>query len=327
MTSPTADALARSGTLEELYPQLAGIGLGAGWNKPTPSLWATPHLTFPPYQWRYDQAKGALDAAGRLINTELAERRNLILVNPLEGNGYATARTLVAAYQMIMPGEKARSHRHTPNALRLVLDSTPGAYTTVNGKRLPMVAKDVVLTPNWCWHGHGNDGKGAAYWLDFLDVPLVHLLDPMFFEPHPDEFENNAPDDPQSPLLFAWRDTERRLDEADPDRTGRHGTIVELGDPALDTMALYMMQLAKNEETSPYRTTANTLYAVVEGKGTTIVEGKSFDWARGDVVVVPTWRTHRHRTKDGAVLFRVTDEPVMEKLGLLRSEDQKNAAH
>ena len=326
MTGPTPEALARAGTLDELYPQLAGIGLGAGWNKPTPSLWAVPHQTFPPYQWRYAQAKGALDAAGRLINTELAERRNLILVNPLEGNGYATSRTLVAAYQMIMPGETARSHRHTPNALRLVLDAADGAYTTVNGKRLPMAPNDVVLTPNWCWHGHGNDGKVRAYWLDFLDVPLVHLLDPMFFEPHPDEFEKNAPEDPHSPLLFSWRDTERRLDEAEPDRSGRHGTMIELGQPALDTMALYMMRLAPGRATTSYRTTANTLYAVVEGEGTTTIEGRRFDWARGDVIVAPSWHTQSHQTRDGAVLFRVTDEPVMERLGFLRSEDQGKAA-
>jgi gentisate 1,2-dioxygenase len=32
---------------------------------------------------------------------------------------------LVAAYQMIMLGEKARTHRHTPNALRLIVDAAP----------------------------------------------------------------------------------------------------------------------------------------------------------------------------------------------------------
>jgi gentisate 1,2-dioxygenase len=327
MTSPSPETLARSPTLEALYPQLASIGLGAGWNKPTPSLWPEPHKSFPAYHWRYGQAKGALDAAGRLINTELAERRNLILINPLEGNGYATARTLVAAYQMIMPKEKARSHRHTPNALRLVIDGAPGAYTTVNGKKLPMVAKDVVLTPNWCWHGHGNDSDGCAYWLDFLDVPLVHLLDPMFFEPHPEEFEDDAPEAPDSPFIFPWAETERRLAEAAPDPSGRHGVSVELGRPALDTMALYMMRLAPGRATTSYRTTANTLYAVVEGEGTTTVDGERFQWARGDVVVVPSWRTQSHRAADGAVLFRVTDEPVMGRLGFLRSEDHSDAAH
>ena len=53
--------------------------MGAGWAKPTPSLWAEPKKSFEPCVWSYAQAKGALDAAGRLINTELAERRNLIM--------------------------------------------------------------------------------------------------------------------------------------------------------------------------------------------------------------------------------------------------------
>ena len=105
---------------------------------------------------------------------------------------------------MIMPGEKARSHRHTPNALRLVIDAEPGAYTIVNGERLAMMPGDVVLTPNWCWHGHGNDSRACAYWLDVLDVPLVQLLDPMFFEPHPEEFETEITVPNASPMHFPW---------------------------------------------------------------------------------------------------------------------------
>ena len=190
MTSPTPQQLAQSGSLEELYGKLGPIMMVPGWAKTAPSLWPEPKKSFQAHRWSYDQAKGALDAAGRLINTELAERRNLILQNP--ATGYATSRTIVAAYQMIMPGEKARSHRHTPNALRLVIDAEPGAYTIVNGERLAMMPGDVVLTPNWCWHGHGNDSRACAYWLDVLDVPLVQLLDPMFFEPHPEEFETES---------------------------------------------------------------------------------------------------------------------------------------
>ena len=108
MTALTGEELAQSGTLEELYDKLDKVGMGPGWNKPTPSLWASPRKTFRPTHWRYEQARGALDAAGRLINTELAERRNPILFNPAEGNTYGTVRTIVAAYQMIMPGEWAR---------------------------------------------------------------------------------------------------------------------------------------------------------------------------------------------------------------------------
>jgi gentisate 1,2-dioxygenase len=48
-----------------------------------------------------------------------------------------TTRTLVAAYQMILPGEKAPSHRHTAHALRVIIDAH-GAYSTVDGEKTPM---------------------------------------------------------------------------------------------------------------------------------------------------------------------------------------------
>jgi gentisate 1,2-dioxygenase len=321
MKAPTPQQLANSGSLEELYGQLGQLGMGAGWAKKTPSLWPEPKKAFTPFVWSYAQAKGALDAAGRLINTELAERRNLILQNPAEG--YATSRTIVAAYQMIMPGEKARSHRHTPNALRLIIDAEPGAYTIVNGERLSMLPGDVVLTPNWCWHGHGNDSRACAYWLDVLDVPLVQLLEPMFFEPHPDEFEKESVVPNASPMHFSWADTERRMAEA---RAKGNGGAVEigLGDPALDTMALSMIELKAREATKARKIMANSVFGVVKGSGTTDAEGTKLSWSRGDVIVVPAWHQHVHRSDDGAVLFRVTDEPVMKKLGFLR---ESNGAH
>jgi gentisate 1,2-dioxygenase len=85
---------------------------------------------------------------------------------------------LVAADQMIMPGEKARTHRHTPNPLRLIVDAAPGRFTAIDGVKLAMMPGDVVLTPNWSRHGHGNNGMANTYWLDFRDVRLVQLLEP-----------------------------------------------------------------------------------------------------------------------------------------------------
>jgi gentisate 1,2-dioxygenase len=149
------------GCLEEFYRGLCPSRMVAGWRNPAPS--AEPVKAFRPYRWSYGQAKTALDAAGRLINTELVERRNLILVNPSDQSGSATARTMMAAYQMIMPGERARAHRHTPSALRLVLDAGPGAYTIVDGKKLPMLPGDVLLTPNWSWHSFANEGVLARF--------------------------------------------------------------------------------------------------------------------------------------------------------------------
>src|SRR2546425_2054497 len=158
MTTTHADRLAAASSLDELYALVREAGMGPGWNKPTPSLWSEPRKALRPAHWRYAEASAALDAAGRLVTTEDAERRNLVLVNPMPANTYATTRTLVVAYQMLLPGERARSHRHSPNALRLVLDAELGAYTVVDGQRLAMMPGDVVLTPSCCWHRHGNPG-------------------------------------------------------------------------------------------------------------------------------------------------------------------------
>ena len=127
--------------------------------------------------WRAAEARAALQEASSFVGTDVAERRNLIMVNPAPGNTYATTRNIVAAYQMIQPGETARSHRHTPAALRLVLDAANDVYTVVDGKRVDMTPGDVVLTPSWCWHGHANEGRETAFWLDFLDVPFVRHVE------------------------------------------------------------------------------------------------------------------------------------------------------
>jgi gentisate 1,2-dioxygenase len=327
MSTPTREELARSGTLEELYGKLAQVGMGPGWNKPTPSLWASPRKTFRPTHWSYAQARGALDAAGRLINTELAERRNLILFNPAEGNTYGTVRTLVAAYQMIMPGEWARVHRHTPNALRLILDAEPGTYTEVDGVNIAMEPGDVLLTPNWSTHGHGNNSKANAYWLDVLDAPLVQLLEPMFFEPLDEDANHEAFEpEPAAPpketsFVFTLADTERRLDAAAPTPSGPFGTAIELGSPALDTASLHMMRLARGVRTATHQATANNIYAIVRGEGATTVDGERFAWARGDVIAAPAWRPHFHEASQDALVFRVSDATTLQKLGFYREAE------
>ena len=113
-------------SLDELYPRLNESNIQAGWSKPEPSLYPEPYKNFVPAKWSWETGKAALDAAGRLISTDLAERRNLILYNPAASYRYPTVRTLITAYQMILPGETARSHRHTPNALRLILGNVAG---------------------------------------------------------------------------------------------------------------------------------------------------------------------------------------------------------
>ena len=328
---PGADsvlAAESASTLSELNHALGALAMRAGWNKREPSLWPFPRTGFRPCLWRWRDARAALDAAGRLITTAQTERRNLLLPNPIEGNAYASVRTLVCAYQMILPGERARSHRHTPNALRLVLEADGDVYTVVDGARLDMRAGDVVLTPGWCWHGHANDGDVPAYWVDFLDVPLVHLLEPMFLENWPDGFQTPDRVETESAWLFDWQSTRDALgsgavtggETAGGERGGR-GTRIELGSPALPTIALHMQQLPAGAATPGIRTSASHIFCAVAGSGSTSVEGEELAWERGDVFVVPSWHRYRHRAREDAILFSVSDEPALRALGFLRREE------
>ncbi len=311
-------ALRRVQSLDALYERLGEIHVTAGWNKREPSLYPEPRRNFEPMHWRWEECKAAIDAAGRLIGTQDAERRNLVLFNPVDPKQYATTRTLVAAYQMILPGEHARTHRHSPHALRLVLEGE-GAYTSVDGARLEMRPGDVVLTPGGCWHGHGNDGTGPCYWLDCLDVPLAHLLEPVFFEPHP---AGCAPIESRplaSPYLFPWQETRRRLAAAPPDPDGCFGFRVELGAPALPTSAVSMQRLPAGFATRPHRTTANQLFCVLDGSGHSAIGGVRFAWSRGDVFAAPCWRPLQHEATSDATLFCMSDEPLQRFCGYLRT--------
>jgi gentisate 1,2-dioxygenase len=320
MKQPSAAEFTVARDMQELYDLLDAAGMGNGWNKPEPSLYPVPKKSFVPAHWSYAIARPALDAAGRFVSTELAERRNLILYNPIPGNTYATSRTLVAAYQMVMPGETARSHRHSPNALRLVMDTQPGAYTIVQGRKLPMVPGDVLLTPNWSWHGHANESQACAYWIDFLDVPLVHFLEPMFFEHYPGGLEEAGLVDEASPMRFPFSQTRARLEAQSESQPGQRD--VTLGPPSIDTIALVVSRLEAGRSLAYPRTTANALFAVIEGRGRSRVDDKEFAWSRGDVFVVPSWYSHACQVEETSYLLRVSDEPLLRSLHWLREEQK-----
>lgn len=298
-------------SLERLIAEIAARNMTPGWIKrERPILWREMRSEFVPAHWRYAEARAAMVAAGRLIGTDLAERRNFVMRNPIPGNDYATLRTLVCAYQSILPGEKARSHRHAPHALRVILESR-GSYSTVQGEKTPMETGDVVLTPGWCWHGHGHDGSEQAFWFDGLDVPLTQLLEPMFFEEHPDGWEDVHTVTEVSPMRFPWADTQKALDRAPPDPTGHFGTTIELPAPTMPTIALKVHKWPAGVLTRPYRRAANTIYLVMQGRGTSTIGTSRFDWSFGDTIAAPAWNRIQHHATADTIMFSMSDENLM----------------
>lgn len=104
--------------------------------------------------------------SGELVTPDRdVERCTLRLATP--GIDRGTTHTITAALQLLLPGECAPAHRHTPTAIRWILQGR-GAYTTVEGDKCYMEPRDLILTPSWTWHDHSNEGSEAMIWLDGL---------------------------------------------------------------------------------------------------------------------------------------------------------------
>ncbi len=307
-SAPMRD-LHRIGQVDELVAAIATRNCTPGWiPRQRPLMWPQRPSAFVPAHWRYAELKPALQAAGRVIGTDLAERRNFVLRNPIPDNDFATTRTLVGAYQSILPGEKARSHRHSSHALRVILESR-GSYSVVNGKRHPMESGDIVLTPGGYWHGHGHDGTQQAYWFDCLDLPLVQLLEPMNIEEYPGGWETDIEAVETSPMRITWQEIRSRLDcaEADP----LLGPTIDCTSPLMPTITIQVHRWAAAWAHAAYRHRANQIHVVLGGSGCSEIGEHTFEWAFGDVFIAPMGVRIRHRAHEDAVVVTLSDEHLM----------------
>jgi gentisate 1,2-dioxygenase len=314
-----------------------------GLMKPAPERRARPHL------WRYADVAPLLHEAGEVVSAAEAERRVLMLMNPGLGGEAAATANLYAGLQLVLPGEVAPKHRHVAAAIRFVVEGD-GAYTAVNGEKTIMRPGDLVLTPNWAWHDHGNNTDRPMIWLDGLDIPLVNKLDVPFFENPGEERQELTRADDVSARAYAtsrlspawerweqryapvvnypWLQTERVLREAMRDSTGSpydgvmfHYTNPIDGGPPLPTMGCSIQLLSAGRHTEAHQHTPSAVYHVVRGYGASIVDGQRLEWGPRDTFAVPGWATHEHVAGDeDAVLFSFTDAPVLRALDLLREQ-------
>lgn len=305
--------------VDELIQAIDAQHCTPGWvPRQRPLMWPRASSAFQPVHWRYSQIRPALVAAGRVIGTDLAERRNFVLRNPIADNDFATTNTLVGAYQSILPGERARSHRHSSHALRIILESR-GSYSIVNGRRHAMETGDIVLTPGGCWHGHGHDGLEQAYWFDCLDLPLVHLLEPMTAQDHPEQWEANATNAPDSPMRIAHASVLQQLAGA-PEGDEFFGRTVDFSCQQMRTITIKAHQWKSGWQNRPYRQHANQIFVVLGGSGTTTVNEAHFDWKFGDVFVAPLACRVAHHIHDDALLVALSDEGLMKYCGFHQLE-------
>jgi gentisate 1,2-dioxygenase len=300
-----------------------------------------PRPAMKPAHWAYAALRPLLLRAGELTPIEKAERRVLVLSNP--GHGADALQASAAMYlgmQLLLPGEWAPAHRHTPNAVRLVVEGE-GAYTTVDGQKLPMSRGDLILTPTGLWHEHGHDGDAPVVWLDVLDLPLVHYLEASYHVDGPRQAVKPPADAPMAsglrpaprfertqvavPMLrYPWTDARAALctlAAQQPDLESVQVAYVnpETGGDAQAILGFSALMLRPGQRsTLPVRSPA-TVFHLIEGAATLQTDTAAFPLTQADTACVPGFSaaTLANASADAPAFFFIADEaPLHRKLGL-----------
>lgn len=335
---------------QEFYDRLGPRNLAPLWEVLKGLVPREPKSKAVPFQWRYADLRPLLIESGSLLTAEEAERRVLVLENPSFVGMSRTTSTLYAGIQLIMPGETAPAHRHTPSALRFMLEGT-GAFTAVGGERTTMRAGDFVITPAWAWHDHGNEGNDPCAWMDGLDIPMVGFFETIFSEDHNDMRQsvtrpegdslarfgegllpiNAASRYGQTTPIFNYPYERTRAallqaaqgEEPDPHwaTTLRYANPID-GGWTMPTMSAWMTHVPKGFGTKPIRSTDGMVMAVAEGRGTATVGDRTFGFGPKDVHAVPGWSWRSFTAAEDCFLFFFSDRTAQEKLGFFREQRQ-----
>ena len=293
--------------------------------------------------WSYANLRPLVMQAGDLTPVEKAERRVLFLVDPGRGTGaMQVTSTIYVGLQLLKPGETAPAHKHTPSAARIIVEGE-GAYTVVDGEKLPMHNGDLILTPGGCWHDHGHSGSEPVIWLDALDLPLFINLEGSYAVEAPLQTPRNRPDPseleyqtaglapprrrdrpaPAFPMMrYPWTRTQASLRKiathsASDEAVELDYVNPETGHSCLPTMGFTAMMLRPGSTVRPSLRSASAVFHVVSGNGTSTINGTSHAWSAKDTFSAPPFASIEHSGAGNAPAFliRIHDAPLQEKLG------------
>jgi gentisate 1,2-dioxygenase len=311
------------------------------WEMPRTEGHQAPNKVEPAFHWKWSELGPIIDRSAAEIGMEDADRRALLLANPHLRPTVQTTTNLMAAIQVLRPGDRAIDHRHSAAAIRLIIEAT-GGWTSVDGVEAEMSPGDFILTPSWTWHGHANETSSRVVWLDGLDAPFVRAIDASFFEPHPPNLNlphvardwsgtglvsatEGSPAPRFSPQIrYPWKSTSEALAAQAP---GPDGSVKlryvnpGTGGAVMPTLDCYVQRLSRGRRTMAQRSTANAVCFVMSGEGMSRIGTSSIAWKERDIFTIPHWSWAAHEAASpGADLFFLTDRELLRRLDLLREE-------
>lgn len=126
----------------------------------------------PPYRYPWEETYQTLQTLS-VMPGDPYDGVLLRYVNPR--NGGFTLRTLGCEIQMLRPGEKTKSHRHTSNTIYHAFRGS--GCTIVEGTRLEWGEGDCFTVPVWSWHSHENgSSREIAILFSLTDRPVKEAL-------------------------------------------------------------------------------------------------------------------------------------------------------
>jgi gentisate 1,2-dioxygenase len=338
----------------ETSGQVAAGRVGAAQLKAVPHHWRWSEIA--PYLDRIAEIARTSDVSP----IEFADRQQFLLTNPGLGGRLQVASSIRCAVSIYNPGDVAPVHIHSPNASRTILSEQGGYTNVEGERCEAARGDLILTpNGTWHDHGNGSSEPVIwADVLDFPLMEFLDCvwLDDEF----PEQTAGNARaqsavhGNGYSRKLYGaggvvpgfvshqrgiGRDTTPMIHYRGADiRAALEGLRRQAGDPhegitlkfvnpatggpVFPTLDYSAQLLRPGEETRYKRETASTLYMVLEGRGATDVAGRRFEWQANDLFVVPNflWRRHRNSGDGDAVLYAVSDVPLMQKIGQYRAQ-------
>jgi gentisate 1,2-dioxygenase len=124
-------------------------------------------MPFLHYRWRdtYPSLQRLARSSGNAYDGVALE-----YVNPATGG--PTLPTLGCWIQMLRPGERTKTHRHTSTSIYHAFQGS--GTTTINGEPFNWEKGDTFIVPLWSWHEHANrSDKEEAILFSMHDLPIL----------------------------------------------------------------------------------------------------------------------------------------------------------
>lgn len=194
---------------------------------------------------------------------------------------------------------------------------------------------DMIITPQWQWHDHGNDGDDNVIWLDGLNIPFYSLNPIDFLEEYKDFYgtitheSKVVTDEECADMKFPWRVTKARLDASNADHSIYEYRLPD-GKQINSIIAAQAERILPGKTTSPRQDTCNRIYQVHSGSGKAIITaprgGATYElsWGHADTFVIPSWYkfTIQADNDEPVYLFNFSDLSMLENLGIYRANTE-----